>query len=269
MAFRVRAIQRPGGVRLPFVGTPLLSGKPAQAVVVQRLVILVSRDSAAVKNYENLVAASPGYTDPTGSLREGSADVQGPPLGQLGEMETLHIVSHGDGQGHIEGQDEKGASKQMTASEFLTFLIGAGLDPKKHKGAIRLVSCLSGTKTARGTTFAEDFTNALRSRGFSNAVIGFDGLVAVRDHASIGVVPPSKIKEHEMLTNVQVTLGEMHQRAAESLKEVSPKQRELVEQRKQYAADILAVRKQRIAEANALFEPQKIGKNIVYFPSGS
>jgi hypothetical protein len=76
---------------------------------VRRLVILVSRDSAAVKNYQSLVAASPGFTDPTGSLREGSEDIQGPPLAQLGEMETLHIVSHGDGQAHIEGQNEKGA----------------------------------------------------------------------------------------------------------------------------------------------------------------
>jgi hypothetical protein len=44
---------------------------------------------------------------------------------------------------------------------------------------------------------------------------------------------------------------------------------ELFKQRKQYAEDILALRKQRIEEANALFEPQKIGKNNVYFPSGT
>lgn len=70
MAFPVRAMQKPSGIRTSFVAAPSLAAQPARAGVVQRLVILVSRDSAAVKNYQNLVAASPGYTDPTGSLRE-------------------------------------------------------------------------------------------------------------------------------------------------------------------------------------------------------
>lgn len=243
------------------------SSRPAPGGVVQRLVILVSQDSAAEKNYESLVNSDPS-ADATGSLRGGDETVGGKPLDQLGESELLHIVSHGDGQGHVEGQDDAGQPKQMNASEFLDFLITAGLNPAKHKGTIRFVSCLSGTKTKSGTTFAEQFTAALRKKNFQNAVIGFDGLVAIRQDTSIGVVPPSKIKEHDMLQNVQTTLGEMYQQTLASMKR-KDLSREQFAARKQYAQDLLEVRKTRVAEMNALFEPAEPGKNIAYFPPAS
>jgi hypothetical protein len=134
------------------------------------------------------------------------------------------------------------------------------LQPQETQGYDPLYKLPFSTRTAQGPTFAEDFTIALRNRGFSNAVIGFDGLVAEREHGAIGVVPPSKIKKHQMLENVHVTLDEMHRRAVDSFKKLSPKRqgfKELFKQRKQYAEDILALRKQRIEEAHALFEPQK------------
>lgn len=235
--------------------------RPAPARVVQRLVILVSRDSAAEKNYENLVGSD---SSADASLRGGSEDAQGKPLDQLGESETLHIVSHGDGKGHIEGQDDAGQPKQMDASQFLDFLIKGGLDPAKHKGTIRFVSCLSGTKMRSGKTFAEEFTSALREKKFQNAVIGFDGLVGVKQDTSIGVVPPSKISEHDMLNNVQITLAEMRQKTVSGMSGLT---REQFAAKKKYAEELLAVRKTRIAEMNALFVPAEPGKNIAYFPA--
>jgi len=225
---------------------------------IQRLVILVSRDDVAAKNYENLVNID-HTTDMTNSLNEGNSNLPGKPLDQLGLNETLHIVSHGDGQGHVEGQDDDGNQVQMNASEFLSFLIKNGLK-KTHKGAIRLLSCYSGTRTSSGTTFAEEFTIVLRNRGFDNPVIAFDGLVGVKPGAHIGVIAPSKIREYDMLRNVAATLDEQF----EALKSQPNSESKLKRMR-----EILDLKKKRLDESNNLFESQRLGDNpnIVYFPS--
>jgi hypothetical protein len=232
----------------------------SRTTTIQRLVILVSRDAQAEKNYNNLVTIDEGYDDPTHSLRPGDESIQGKPLDQLGLQETLHVVSHGDGRGHVEGQDNQGNTVQMNASEFLSFLITNGLR-KAHKGAIRLLSCFSGTRTPEGTTFAEEFTIALRNRGFENAVIAFDGLVAVKKNAQIGVVPPSQVSQYETLQNADITLQEEFQllKQQQATPEVLKRMKEINE-----------LRKARTAESNALFRPQALrgdDANIVYFPS--
>ena len=230
----------------------------SRSTTVQRLVILVSRDAIADQNYQNLINIDQ-TTDMTNSLREGNGNLPGKPLDQLGPNEALHIVSHGDGQGHIEGQDDDGSQVQMGAGEFLSFLIKNGFK-KKHKGPIRLLSCFSGTRTSSGTTFAEEFTIVLRNRGFDNPVIAFDGLVGVKPGAHIGVVAPSKVKEFDMLRNVAATLDQQF----ETLKSAPPSESNLKRMR-----EILDLKKQRIDESNNLFEQQRRGDNanIVYFPT--
>jgi len=234
----------------------------SRGTTIQRLVILVSRDDMAAKNYDNLVEIGQGYIDPTNSLRPFNDALKGKPFDQLGQNETLHIVSHGDGQGHIEGQDDKDNPVQMNASEFLTFMIKYGLKPT-HKGAIRFISCFSGTPTSSGTTFAEEFKNALRKQGFDNPVIAFDGLVGVKPNAHVGVVPPSQVNEFEKLQEVEAKLSKEYQ---ELLNDKS------IPNRMQRLEELLELRKKRTTESNELFKPQNfrgVEPNIVYFPSGS
>lgn len=224
--------------------------------VVQRLVWKVSNDDSSNSSYDNLI--NPTGIDTTGSLRAVNPSVPGLPLAQLGTNESLHVVVHGDGKGKVEG---------MNASEFLDYLIAQGFDGTKHRGAIRLISCFSGTPTKGDTTFAESFASVLREHEFTNAVIGFNGLVQARSGGSIRVVAPENVPEFEMLSNVLTTLTQHQVSVAFNNAPSADATKEDRDRWQQYLAQVRGVADTRRAEVERLWQPQQIGHNIVYIPS--
>ena len=143
---------------------------------LQRLVWPIGRDAVIESNFKSLMEggegdnANPAIREPdmpdsveeTGVLPEGFQ-----PLSQLGDAETLFILGHGDGQGHIEGLD---------ATAFVAHLIELGLTPDKT-GDINVMSCWSGSAIPGAAAMTVQIRAALGDR--PNRVIGYDGMVRV------------------------------------------------------------------------------------------
>jgi hypothetical protein len=162
---------------------------------VQRLVILVSRDSAAVKNVQSLVALHSALPIQPARCERALKTFKDHRWRSWEKWKrSISLVT-------AMGRDTSRA-KMRKAPETddrlgVPHLSDRGrLQPQETQGYDPFCKLPFSTRTAQGPTFAEDFTIALRNCGFSNAVIGFDGLVAVREHGAIGVVPPSKIRKH-------------------------------------------------------------------------
>jgi hypothetical protein len=219
--------------------------------VIQRLVLLIDEDSMTAGSYRHLTSIDP-ETDPTGSLRSINEDLDGLPLEQLGLNETLHVIVHGGG----------GETSIGDAGALLDYLMERGLRSYVHRGAIRLISCFSGTPSPTGT-FAQKFATELRTRGFTNAVIGFDGLVQVRDGASVYVVPPGKSREFFLRSQRK----DRQKREFEELSARKP-----AKNAPQEDVDFILLEVEmwktgfddNIQKLSNLWEPQSIGKNIVY-----
>jgi hypothetical protein len=219
----------------------------------------VSDDSSSNSSYQNLIQDSGGQHS-LAPVNPGIPGADTKPLRQLGANETLHVIVHGDGRGRVEG---------MNPSEFLGYLTVKGFNGRVHRGTIRLISCYSGTQTEEDTTFAESFAIALRDRGFTNAVIGFDGLVQAREGGAIRVVAPSNIKAFDMLSNVLITLTEHSLLVATHPPARLSSNGEEMKLWREYLQGINGVMKSRREEIEKLWEGQRIGKNIVHFESGT
>jgi hypothetical protein len=161
------------------------------AKVVQRLVDLLSEDEMTRGTYRHLTQIDPEATDPTCSLR--AIPDHNHPYATLGRNESLHVIVHGGG-GTVSGMDPE---------QYAAFLQGRGLDPDKHRGVIRLVSCFSGTPDSNGNTFVQQFAAVMRRRGFTNQIIGFNGLVRAISGARILVVPPDQALEFFRLSQLK------------------------------------------------------------------
>ena len=220
--------------------------------IIQRMVWPIGRDETSESNYDKLVEKDEHLIDTTGSLRAPDKEVS--PFDNLGEAEALHLVGHGDGNGHIEG---------MTASELLNYLIDLGLTPK-HTGAIRLVSCLSGTPRPRARLFTEEFKEVLEARGFVNGVIGFNGLVRVVKGAKIEVIAPKNIpKFDELSPQLEAINGATIKFSIPP--NYDPKTPEWQEWNKRLV-DLRAEAKKLTVQI--IWEGQQLDKNISYFPPG-
>lgn len=226
----------------------------AQVNVVQRLVYLLSEDVLEKGTYRNLVQNEDGYEDPTRSLRP-IPDLSSP-FATLERNESLHIIVHGGG-GTVQGMSGP--------AEFAEFLVGRGLDPDKHRGTIRLISCFSGTPNLDGTTFAEQFAGELRKKGFTNPVIGFDGLVRAGSGGRIFVIPPGQAGEFFRLSRRGDRLKKEFQEL-QSVKPTGNSSQDEIEVFIELAKGI----KDEIEDVNkkmaALWVPQAIGKNIIHIP---
>jgi hypothetical protein len=168
-------------------------GAPPDQPLLQRLVHTIGKDTVSKNNERNLVVREEGMDDPGGSLRLAGDHQSEYPLRELGPDESLHVIGHGDGKGSIEGMD---------AEKFVDYLVGKGLTVGKHRGAIRLVSCFSATKTAGDRILSQEIVLELRKRGFDNPVISFDGLVRVSPGARVGTVAPENVEAYDKLMAV-------------------------------------------------------------------
>jgi len=223
--------------------------------VVQRLVYLLSQDVLNKGTYRNLTQLEQGFVDPTRSLRP----VPDPssPFATLERNESLHIIVHGGG-GTVEGMD--------SPQEFAEFLISRGLDPDKHRGTIRLISCFSGTQVFDdGSSFVEQFAAALRKKGFTNPVIGFDGLVRAASGGQIMVIAPSQAAEFFKLSR----MGDLLKNEFAELQQIKPSATASQEEVDIFL-DLVNDTKEKITKVNkkmeALWVPQAIGKNTVHIP---
>lgn len=226
---------------------------PKSKQVVQRLVYLISEDSTAQGTYRNLTTLPPNHTDPTGSLRAVPDDNS--PFADLGLNESLHIIVHGGG-GTVDG---------MTPAKFAERLVARGLDPDKHRGVIRLVSCFSGTPDDMGNTFIAQFAQEMRGRGFSNQFIGFNGLVRAASGGKILVVPPEKAAEFFKLSQMKKMLEEDGQ-LLELDKPSKGAGKDEFERFFQKAEDWKKKFKMVVDKLAALWVPQSLKTNIVLIP---
>jgi len=235
---------------LPEAGARQLA-RSAEMRAIQRLVWLIDEDSLTAGSYRHLTEVDP-EEDPTGSLRPVDTDIGGLPFEQLGTNESLHVIVHGGG----------GSTSVGDAGELLDYLMARGLRPEEHRGTIRLISCFSGTP-GPGGTFAGQFADELRRRGFTNAVIGFDGLVQVRDGARVYVVSPanaqefflrSRLKDRHKLEFSEISSRKPPQGASQD--DIDLFLLEVEEFKERFNANI--------AKMQALWQPQQIGQNIVH-----
>jgi hypothetical protein len=186
-----KAIEPDSTRRLPLATRTLADMQRPPAKVVQRLVDLLSEDEMTRGTYRHLTQIDPEATDPTCSLR--AIPDHNHPYATLGRNESLHVIVHGGG-GTVSGMDPE---------QYAAFLQGRGLDPDKHRGVIRLVSCFSGTPDSNGNTFVQQFAAVMRRRGFTNQIIGFNGLVRAISGARILVVPPDQALEFFRLSQLK------------------------------------------------------------------
>lgn len=216
---------------------------------IQRMVWPIGRDETTESNYKNLTQIDP-TTDSTGSLREPKKEDR--PFDDLGESESLHLIGHGDGQGKIEG---------MTPDELVGYLKGLGLDPEKHKGTIRLVSCLSGTPTPDKKLYTEMFKEALEAKTFTNGVIGFNGLVRVAEGASVKVLAPDHVPTFDEIQPKLDTLSKTIVRLALTPPNADPKSPEH-QQWLQKLEDLKTEAAQYRVKIEPLWEPQNKDTNM-------
>jgi hypothetical protein len=248
-----RSIQ-PGSTRQPALATRTVANMQLQpAGVVQRLVDLLSEDDMTRGTYRHLTQTDPGATDPTGSLR--AIPDLNHPYATLGRNESLHIIVHGGG-GTVIGMDPE---------QFAAFLERRGLDPDKHRGVIRLVSCFSGTPDVNGNTFVQQFAGVMRRRGFTNQIIGFNGLVRATSGAQILVVPPDKAAEFFKLSRMK-TLLETQLRQAQQRKPTASSTQEQVTEFLVSTQELLAKYKLITEKLSKLWVPQNLQTNIVVIP---
>ena len=221
--------------------------------IVQRMVWPIGRDETSESNYNKLVDIGDDLTDTTGSLRP--HEKEDSPFDNLGLSESLHLVGHGDGKGHIEG---------MNASQLLDYLIGLGLTPK-HTGAIRLVSCLSGTPRPRARLFTEQFKEVLEARGFVNGVIGFNGLVRVVKGASIEVVAPKNIPKFNEISPQLTTINNAIVRIVGTPPNYDPSTPEWQD----WNNELVRLRTEAAKlSVQVIWDKQSLDTNISYFPPG-
>jgi hypothetical protein len=216
-------------------------------------VYLISEDSTAQGTYRHLTDLEDGYDDPTGSLFP-ILDLDAP-FASLERNETLHIIVHGGG-GQVEG---------MGPAAFAEFLVGRGLDPDKHRGTIRLISCFSGTRNFRGSTFVEDFAAEMRKKGFTNPMIGFDGLVRAASGGRILVVEPANVDKFFKYS----AMTDLLKSKFEELKEQKPTTSSTQEEIAEFMQKLEDIKKKHALVTKKLSElwvPQSIGKNIVHIP---
>lgn len=223
--------------------------------VVQRLVYLLSQDVLNKGTYRNLTQLEQGSEDPTRSLHP-VPDLNSP-FATLERNESLHIIVHGGG-GTVEGMDGPG--------EFAEFLISQGLDPDKHRGTIRLISCFSGTPVFDDdSSFVERFAGAMRKKGFTNPVIGFDGLVRAASGGRIMVIPPSQAGEFFKLSKM-FDLAKAEFAELQKVKPSAKASQDEIELFLELANDVKKKITKIKEKMEALWVPQAIGKNIVHIP---
>ncbi|HEX4951994.1 MAG TPA: DUF4157 domain-containing protein [Thermoanaerobaculia bacterium] len=223
--------------------------------VIQRLVYLISDDSLTKGSYRNLTQLLPGHTDPTESLRALDLSQEGLPFDQLGNLESLHLIVHGGG-GTVDGMDP---------DEFVVYLMRRGLRSDQHQGTIRLISCYSATPTSTlaGSSFVVEFAAALRRRGFSNPVIGFDGLVRAGKGGQILVIPPSQSGQFWKLSGMKSLLeGQWEQLKGEK---PGPTADDI--ERELYLLEVAEWKRKFdlvVKKLEALWVPQRLGVNLVH-----
>ncbi len=165
----------------------ILSVLPLSMETVQRMVYRIGSDDETLKTTEKVTGDDERNID---------TETEGMPMYRilpgilstgLKKNEELKIVGHGDTNfGLIGGLDPQA---------LVAKLMGQGLGSDQHKGDINLIVCLSGVVPAVGHAVADAVCFYLRGEGFSNRVIGYEGLVHADPDGSLKVVPPDRQDE--------------------------------------------------------------------------
>lgn len=159
---------------------------PVSMQTVQRMVYNIGSDETTMDTVAKVTKEGERNID---TETEGLPMVRMSPIFSNGlkKNEELKIVGHGD--------TNLGLIGGFTPQQLVTKLMSQGLHSGQHKGDINLIVCLSGIVPEVGHAVADAVCFYLRQEGYTNRVIGYEGLVHAQPDGSLRVIPPDRQDE--------------------------------------------------------------------------